>query len=112
MKSLQKSLGGLFTSAFLFLSSTGVLFAVEDVTKLPGDGDLVEWITTFVRFIIGLAGIIAALVLVINGFMYMTAAGDDGKIAKATKGITYALIGLIIAAISFLIVNFVIGNLA
>ncbi len=76
-----------------------------------GGGDLIGWITTMLQYLIALAGIVAAAVLIFNGFTYITASGDEGKITKATKGITYAIVGLIIAAISFLIVNFVIGQI-
>ena len=42
----------------------------------------------------------------------MTSAGDPAKLQKAKKTIVYAVIGLIIVALSFVITNFVIKNLA
>ncbi len=97
-----------FASAFVWFTYVNVLSAQMKVDPVPGEGaDLIGWIVTILRYLIGLTGILAAAVLIFNGILYITASGDEGKIQKATKGITYAIIGLIIAAISFLIVNFV-----
>ncbi len=98
----------VFATTFVWFSSMNVSFAQMVVEPVPGEGaDLIGWIVTILRYLIGLTGILAAAVLIFNGILYITASGDEGKITKATKGITYAIIGLIIAAISFLIVNFV-----
>ena len=69
------------------------------------------WFEDVFVWIIGLAGVVAAAVLIFSAYLYITAGGDEGKIQKATKGITYAVVGLIVAAIAFLIVNFVIDNI-
>ncbi len=75
------------------------------------DGRFEGWLENLLLAIIAIAGIVAVAVLVFNAFLYITASGDEGNIQKATKGITYAIVGLVIAAIAFLIVNFVIDNL-
>jgi hypothetical protein len=113
MKVIQKASTMLFATVVVWLGSASILFAqAANVDPIPGYGnDLVGWIVTMLQYLIALAGIIAAAVLIMNGFMYITASGDEGKIQKATKGITYAIIGLVIAAIAFLIVNFVVGQL-
>ncbi len=56
-------------------------------------------------------GIIAVIVIIIGGVMYMTAQGDTTKITTAKKAILYAVIGLIVALLSFAIVNFILGKL-
>ena len=56
-------------------------------------------------------GIIAVIVIIIGGVLYMTAQGDTTKIATAKKAILYAVIGLIVALLSFAIVNFILGKL-
>lgn len=59
--------------------------------------------------IIGALGIVAVIVIIIGGIMYITSAGDPGKTKKAKDTILYAAIGLIICALSFAITNFVIS---
>jgi FtsH-binding integral membrane protein len=66
------------------------------------------YIQTVLEAIIGLAGIIAAALIVFGAYSLITSSGEPENIAKAQKMITNALIGLVIAAIAFLIVNFVI----
>ena len=102
----------LCAAVVIFVSSANIVFAVQGVDPLPGGDDLVNWFTVMLQWLILLSGVVAAAILIFNGYMYITASGDEGKIQKATKGITYAIIGLIIAAISFLIVNFIITQLA
>ena len=115
MKVFQKSFAVVVATLFVWFGYMNLALADIEVPDKVGpggqDGDLVGWITTMLTYLIALSGIVAAAVLIFNGFMYITASGDEGKIQKATKGITYAIIGLIIAAIAFLIVNFVIGQI-
>ena len=61
--------------------------------------------------IIGVAGLVSVVYIIIGGVQYMTSSGDASKVEKAKKTILYACIGLIVCALSFVIVNFVIGNI-
>jgi hypothetical protein len=108
MKVIKGSFTSLFATLVVWLGSLNLLYAQQAVKPIPGEGaDLETWIVTILKYLIGIAGIVAAAVLIINGFMFITASGDENKIKKATQGITYAIIGLVIAAIAFLIVNYV-----
>lgn len=57
------------------------------------------------------SGAFAVFIIVISGYMYATAAGDAGKIAKAKNAITYAVIGVVVVLIAFAITQFVIGKM-
>lgn len=61
--------------------------------------------------IIAVCGLVAVVFIVIGGIQYMTSSGDSGKTKKAKDTILYACIGLIICALAFAIVNFVITNI-
>lgn len=61
--------------------------------------------------IIGALGIVAVVVVVIGGVLYMTSSGDSAKVKKAKDTILYGIIGLVICALSYAIVNFVVGKL-
>lgn len=109
MKAVQKFFSMFFATLVVWFGSANLLLAqVTPVRVHDGGGELVDWVEGILIWAIGIAGLVAAAVLIYNGFMYITAQGDEGKIQKATKGITYAIIGLIIAAIAFLIVNYII----
>ena len=65
-------------------------------------------ITIILNSIIGVSGLIAVVFVVIGGINYMTSTGDPGKTKKAKDTILYACIGIIICALAFAIVNWVI----
>lgn len=66
-------------------------------------------IISIVNTVVGLAALVAVVFIIIGGINYMTSAGDAGKIAKAKLTIMYAVIGLIVCALAFVIVNFAIN---
>ncbi len=68
-------------------------------------------IVNILNAVIGVAGLVAVVFIIIGGFNYMTSAGDPGKTKKAKDTILYAVIGLIICVLAFAIVNFVIKNI-
>ena len=74
----------------------------QDNTQLPNT------ITNILYAIIGISGIIAVVYIIIGGINYMTSAGDTNKTEKAKKTILYACIGLVVCALAFAIVNWVI----
>ena len=57
---------------------------------------------------ISFGAIVAVGYLILNGFKYMTSSGDTGKTEEAQKGLSNALIGLVIVLAAAVIVNFVI----
>ena len=67
-------------------------------------------VTAIINAIIGILGIAAVIIIIIGGVQYMTSSGDTGKVKKAKDTILYGVIGLIIVALAFAIVNFVIMN--
>lgn len=68
-------------------------------------------VASIILTFLGLLGIIFVILIVIAGFNWMTANGDDTKIAKAKKIISRAIIGLIIIVSAYAITKFVFTNL-
>lgn len=54
-------------------------------------------------------GIVSVIMLVYGGLRYIISGGDSKKVTDAKNTILYAIIGLIIAFLSYAIVHFVIG---
>lgn len=71
--------------------------------------DFSDTIANILRAIIGVAGLVATIFIVIGGWHYMTSAGDAGKLKKAKDTILYACIGLVVCALSFVIVNWAVS---
>lgn len=60
------------------------------------------------------AGIIAVIMFIIGGYLYITARGNDAQVGKAVKTLSNAVIGLVIIVMSYALVqvvyNFIIGK--
>ena len=70
--------------------------------------ELPHVVTNIINGIILVAGFIAVVFIVVGGIQYMTSVGDSAKTKKAKDTLLYSCIGLIICALAFAIVNFVI----
>jgi hypothetical protein len=91
-------------------SSVGNADAQSWLGRITGGSnapDFETWIGNLVNLMIGLAALICVIVLIASGYTYITAAGDETKIEKATKSLTYAIVGLVICFISVILVQFV-----
>lgn len=80
-------------------------------TGLRGGFDTsgVAFIQTALNFLFLIASFFALIVFIWAGIQWITSKGDSYKIGKAKSRIRYAIIGLILCALSFLIVNAVAG---
>lgn len=76
-----------------------------------GNTNLIDAITSIIRVALGFLGIIAVVIILLGGFKWMTAAGDDKKITEAKKLIYSGLVGLVIILSAFAIASFVITQI-
>lgn len=58
-----------------------------------------------------LAGMVAVLIIVIAGIMFVTSNGDSNRVSTAKQAILAALIGLVFIIFAFAITQFVIGRI-
>lgn len=68
-------------------------------------------VAKIIRAAMGLLGIVAVVIVVIAGFDWMTAGGNDEKVGTAKKWLTTGIIGLIIILGAYSISNFVVKQL-
>jgi len=76
-----------------------------------GTNDLREGVMNIVRVLLGFLGIIAIVVMLYGGFVWLTSGGNEEKVGQAKKIISAGIIGLVIVFISFAIATFVIDQL-
>ena len=74
-----------------------------------GDLSLATKIGKIIRPIMGLTGSIFLVLTIYAGVMWMTAAGNEERVAKAKKIITTAAIGLFVVVMAYAITSFI-GN--
>lgn len=77
-----------------------------------GGGDLIKIIGRIINVFLGTLGVVFLVLLLIAGYFWMTAGGDEAKIKKAKAYIRNAVIGLVIIVSAFAIVNFILKALA
>jgi len=68
-------------------------------------------VATVIKAFLGLLGIIFIFLMVLAGYHWMTAAGDEQKVTKAKDTIRTAIIGLIIIVAAYSITYFVLKAL-
>lgn len=78
-----------------------------DVSPLPQVGTTGA-IENVVKIVLGITGAIALLIITIAGFQYITSRGNPQTVATAKNAIIYAGVGLVISALAFVIVAFVV----
>jgi len=70
--------------------------------------NLRDFIVNAVNFGLGFLGLVAVIVVIYGGFLYVTAAGEEEKTTKGKQSIMYAMIGILIILVSYALVNTVI----
>lgn len=106
-------------AAFLFVPDVAVAqgdaFGVQQVNDSGlnlGSDDIRVTIARIINIFLGLLGLIAVLIIIYGGFIYMTSGGQPDKIAQARKILINSIIGLVIIMSAFAIVQFFVGRLS
>lgn len=64
-----------------------------------------NYLPEITKTVISAAGVAAVLFIIIGGIQILTAYGSDEKMGKGKKTITFAIVGLVIAILSYAIVS-------
>jgi len=76
-----------------------------------GQEDIRVTIAKVINLSLGILGLVDLLIIIVAGALYLTALGDQERIAKAKKVLIYAGTGLIIILAAFSITNFIFNEL-
>src|SRR3989338_4532536 len=76
-----------------------------------GTKDIRDTIGSIINVFMGLLGTVAVVIILIGGFQWMTAGGNEEKVEKAKKMIGAGVIGLAIILAAYSITRFVVGSL-
>lgn len=82
-----------------------------DLPKFKGANSiesLVELgIKPLLNWFVGFSVVIAVILIIVSGYNFITSMGDPDKVQKAQKGLTAALIGMVVVFLARLIVGLV-----
>jgi hypothetical protein len=95
---VNQMFGGNATNAADFANTAGL-----------GSGDLTSAIAYAIRVGLGFLGVAAVAIILIGGFKWVTAGGEDEKVKKAKKYIFQGLFGLVIVLAAYTIATFALG---
>ena len=105
----------MFTLAVPAVANMADLITTSDlgISYNPGLGsqDIRETVADIIRVALGLLGIVAVVIILIGGFTWMTAGGNDDKVAQAKKWIFSGIIGLAIILSAYALSSWVIDVL-
>lgn len=89
---------------------TEIFGAGLNISPLPnlgsGDQGQLAW-DRAMSIVFGTVAAIALLMIVINGYLYVTSSGDAQRMAQARQGLIYSIIGLLVVLFAAVIVTFV-----
>jgi cytochrome bd-type quinol oxidase subunit 2 len=112
---LAKALAGISSvGSSLYLASatfadpgdaSSIIGEVKTVNK-----ELMPFIKDIINWAIGIAALVCVVMLIFAGYTYITASGEEDKIQKATKTLTWAIVGLVVCFIAVILVQFVLKN--
>lgn len=73
------------------------------------ESDPRDVIARVIKIALGFLGTIAVVLIIVAGFQWMTAAGNEDKVKKAQKIMTAAVIGLVIVLMAYALSTFIIN---
>lgn len=71
-----------------------------------------HFIRKIVNILSAIIGIVAVVMIMFGGFRYVTSGGNDTSVTSAKNTILYAIIGLVIVAMSQILVHFTIKSIS
>lgn len=126
MKRLSKLLTSTLIAVVAFVAVAGVVSVLSPdlaqaanvdkvqggIDKIGGDeagntgADFSKLLKSIINILLFLIGAIAVIMIIVGGIRYVTSAGDQSAVTGAKNTILYAIVGLVIAVMSYAIVNF------
>jgi hypothetical protein len=98
----------------VFLQAKLVMAAFDDIEVNPGTGyatDFGKMFSSILNVVMLMAAVLVFAYLIFGGIQWITSGGDKTKAEEARNKITAAIIGLIIVAASYAIINLIVNFL-
>lgn len=122
MKKFSKYLVAFTMAAFLTLPALAV--KAQDVNGTFGfdpvntglnntlkETDPRTMVGSIINVALGFMGVIAVIIILIGGFKWMTAGGNEDKVSEAKKMLGYGVIGMVIVLAAWGVATFVVNSI-
>ncbi len=114
---MMKNKNKLLLALILILVAIPVLAIADSQgsAELPnplGDTkDIPSLVANLIKVVLGLVGVLALVMFIYGGILWMTSGGNEQKIKKGKDTLVWATLGLAIIFFSYAIVNFVLETI-
>jgi hypothetical protein len=99
----------LATPSFLKQIGDILGWSGTDSSSVQNAKSFLDILQTVINFLLSVVGVIAIIMLVIGGLMYLLAAGDEDRIKTGKKIVQYSLIGIAVALAALVLVTQVVA---
>jgi len=103
----------MFVAIVPVIAQTGDLYGINDAGQIgltQTDETPQTMAIKIVRWVISFLGIVATCVILLGGFKWMTAGGNEDKVGEAKKLLAAGIIGLVIVLAAYAIVSWLVGT--
>jgi glucan phosphoethanolaminetransferase (alkaline phosphatase superfamily) len=113
---LVVGMGGLFVATPAYAVTvqddcTAIGVNPDSAVCSGGDEQIQPIIKTVINTLLYILGALAVIMIIFAGFRYTTSGGDANAVTSAKKTLLYSVVGLIVAILSYAIVNTVLDEL-
>lgn len=92
-------------------AGVGAATGAAGCANAAGEPTIDSTINAVINILSVLVGIISVIMIIVGGFKYVTSGGDSGNVSSAKNTIIYALVGVVIVALSQTLVKFVLQRI-
>ncbi|MBL7053809.1 hypothetical protein ISS06_01220 [Patescibacteria group bacterium] len=101
---------GVITLAILAI--TGIVFAqTQELTDPLGGKEIPEIVNNIIKSVMGIIGVLALVMFIYGGLLWMTSGGNPEKIKKGRGAIVWAVLGMAFIFFSYAALAFILGVL-
>jgi hypothetical protein len=102
----MKNLFFAATAMVLILPAVvGAQYNPTNPGTLPDSTSVNDIIIDVINWVLAFLASLSVLMIVVSGIMYITSGGDETRIGSAKKWLTYSIVGLVVALLSYVIVR-------
>lgn len=88
----------------------GLVGGGNGCTPAPGQKDLKGMLALGINILSLIVGVAAVIMVILAGFKYITSSGDSARVNSAKDTLLYAVIGIVVASLAQIIVQFVLAK--
>lgn len=110
----QWSIAGfiLIVLAFVIVSAIGNFLGMQNISPGPGavvspigSSDILSLMGVIFTGVASFIGVFSLAIIIVSGFRYITARGNEEQTKKAKSSLTWAIIGLVVVLLGYIIVT-------